>query len=251
MDQVRKHNFLHRIILHLLTCSRDQFGLGQTRSLPGFPRLEMVGEDEARDWNLRITAASIEDEGMYQCQVLSSPHNPPIRSSVARLVVVIPSGPPQIVGSSSLVLAAGQEGQVSCEARGGRPAIQLEWETGMVSVKDMSTKVEKIPGSVTYLTTTLLHIEPSQADDGAVVKCKAFGQGGEPAGTATARLTVQFKPQVVVRLAGNGGSVVEGDAVTAECLVKAQPSASKITWMVEGKPLEGKSSAMMVGCRKV
>ena len=121
----------------------------------------------------------------------------------------------------------------------------------MVSVKDMSTKVEKIPGSVTYLTTTLLHIEPSQADDGAVVKCKAFGQGGEPAGTATARLTVQYKPQVVVRLAGNGGSVVEGDAVTAECLVKAQPSASKITWMVEGKPLEGKSSAMMVGCRKV
>ena len=47
------------------------------------------------------------------------------------------------------------------------------------------------------------------------------------------------------------GSVVEGDAVTAECLVKAQPSASKITWMVDGKPLEGKSSAMMVGCRKV
>ena len=125
MDQVRKHNFLHRIILHLLTCSRDQFGLGQTRSLPGFPRLEMVGEDEARDWNLKITAASIEDEGMYQCQVLSSPHNPPIRSSVARLVVVIPSGPPQIVGSSSLVLAAGQEGQVSCEARGGRPATPL------------------------------------------------------------------------------------------------------------------------------
>ena len=59
----------------------------------------------------------------------------------------------------------------------------------MVSVKDMSTMVEKIPGSVTYLTTTLLHIEPSQADDGAVVKCKAFGQGGELAGTAMARLT--------------------------------------------------------------
>merc|ERR1712130_991637 len=50
-----------------------------------------------------------------QCQVLSSPSSPPIRSSVARLVVVIPSGPPQIVGSSPLVLVAGEEGQVSCE----------------------------------------------------------------------------------------------------------------------------------------
>ena len=156
----------------------------------------MVGEDLARDWNLRITAATIEDEGMYQCQVLSSPSSPPIRSSVARLVVVIPSGPPQIVGSSPLVLVAGQEGQVSCEARGGRPAIQLEWEVGRVSVKDMSTKVEKIAGSVTYLTKTLLHIEPNWEDDGAEVKCKAFGQGGEPAGIASTTLTVQYKPQV-------------------------------------------------------
>ena len=175
---------------------RDQFGLGQTRQLPGFPRLQMVGDDLARDWNLRITAATIEDEGMYQCQVLSSPASPPIRSSVARLVVVIPSGPPQILGSSPLVLVAGEEGQVSCEARGGRPAIQLEWEVGRVSVKDMSTRVEKIAGSVTYLTKTLLHIEPNWEDDGAEVKCKAFGQGGEPAGIASTTLIVQYKPQV-------------------------------------------------------
>ena len=178
---------------------RDQFGLGQTRQLPGFPRLQMVGDDLARDWNLRITAATIEDEGMYQCQVLSSPASPPIRSSVARLVVVIPSGPPQILGSSPLVLVAGEEGQVSCEARGGRPAIQLEWEVGRVSVKDMSTRVEKIAGSVTYLTKTLLHIEPSWEDDGAEVKCKAFGQGGEPAGIASTTLIVQYKPQVQIR----------------------------------------------------
>ena len=156
----------------------------------------MVGDDLVRDWNLMITAATIEDEGMYQCQVLSSPSSPTIRSSVARLVVVIPSGPPQIIGSSSLVLVAGQEGQVLCEAKGGRPAIQLEWETGRVNVKDMSTKVEKIPGSVTYQTRTLLHIEPTFEDDGAEVRCKAFGQGGEPAGIAATTLTVQYKPQV-------------------------------------------------------
>ena len=36
--------FMSAIHLH-----RDQFGLGQTRQLPGFPRLHMVGEDLARD----------------------------------------------------------------------------------------------------------------------------------------------------------------------------------------------------------
>ena len=38
----------------------------------------------------------------------------------------------------------------------------------------------------------------------------------------------------------------EGDAVTAECLVGAQPSATSVQWTLDGKLLEGKSSTMMV-----
>ena len=38
----------------------------------------------------------------------------------------------------------------------------------------------------------------------------------------------------------------EGDAVTAECLIKAQPPATRLAWTLDGKLMEGKSSTMMV-----
>ena len=52
--------------------------------------------------------------------------------------------------------------------------------------------------------------------------------------------------QVSLRLAGNGGAVGEGDAVTAECLVEAQPPPTMVAWTLDGKLMEGKSSTVMV-----
>ena len=53
-----------------------------------------------------------------------------------------------------------------------------------------------------------------------------------------------------MRLAGNGGAVGEGDAVTAECLVEAQPPVNMIAWTLDRKLMEGKSSTMMVSSVK-
>merc|ERR1712106_459687 len=52
-----------------LQWTRDGFGLGTSRSLPGFPRLSMGGEDLRRDWDLVIEEVQVEDEAEYECQV--------------------------------------------------------------------------------------------------------------------------------------------------------------------------------------
>ena len=154
-----------------------------------------VGADPGRDWNLRILAAQIDDEGEYQCQVVAGPAAPALRSSSARLLVAIPSGPPHIAGGPELHLRAGERATVECSARGGRPAVTLDWELGHITVVDMEDRVEKIEGSVTFLTTSVVHVVAKREDDGAEVKCRASGPGQE-VGEASATLRVSYKPEV-------------------------------------------------------
>ena len=129
-------------------------------------------------------------------QVLASPSSLAIRSRSARLVVVIPSGPPHIHGPAVLSLPAGQEAEVKCSARGGRPAVQLDWEVGQLTVTDVKTWVEKIPGSVTFLTTSMLHLVLDKEDSGVEVVCVARSRGLEDE-VARRKIIVTYPPQVI------------------------------------------------------
>ena len=119
----------------VLQWTRDGFGLGQYRSLPGFPRMNMVGEDSSRDWNLEIDPVRLEDQATYQCQVTSKTgSSPPIRSTTARLTVLIPSGPPSITNGSTVTLTEGIENTLVCEAEGGKPAAQVGQNHFLISI---------------------------------------------------------------------------------------------------------------------
>ena len=52
----------------LLQWTKDGFGLGLLRELPGYPRYRMVGEEERGEWGLEINSVSSADDGVYQCQ---------------------------------------------------------------------------------------------------------------------------------------------------------------------------------------
>ena len=54
---------------------------GYYRDLPGFPRYSVLGSDESGVFNLQITAASLEDEAVYECQVGPNGTNKPIRAN--------------------------------------------------------------------------------------------------------------------------------------------------------------------------
>ena len=55
----------------------------------------------------------------------------PIRSGTARLIVLIPSGPPGITNGPSVTLTEGVEANLSCQAEGGKPAAQVR-----ISIRD-------------------------------------------------------------------------------------------------------------------
>ena len=52
----------------VLQWTKDDFGLGTSRSLVGYDRYRMVGDEEST-WNLQIVNASLDDDARFQCQV--------------------------------------------------------------------------------------------------------------------------------------------------------------------------------------
>ena len=50
----------------VLQWTKDDFGLGTSRSLVGYDRYKMVGK-EGSAWNLQVTNATLEDDAKFQC----------------------------------------------------------------------------------------------------------------------------------------------------------------------------------------
>ena len=92
------------------------------RELPGYPRYRMVGEEEQGEWGLQISSVSSGDDGVYQCQVSSQAGDPAIRSGEARLSVMSPPGQPVIQEGEEVIISQGEQLQLTCVSRGGRPA---------------------------------------------------------------------------------------------------------------------------------
>ena len=82
----------------------------------------MVGDEDDGEWGLEISPVESSDDGVYQCQVSSQADDPAIRSGEARLSVMSPPGPPLILQGAELMISQGEELELTCVSRGGRPA---------------------------------------------------------------------------------------------------------------------------------
>ena len=82
----------------------------------------MVGQEEEGEWGLEISSVESSDDGLYQCQVSAQDDDQAIRSGEARLSVMSPPGQPVIVEGEEVMISQGEEVELSCVSRGGRPA---------------------------------------------------------------------------------------------------------------------------------
>jgi len=116
-----------------LQWTRDGFGLGTRRNLPGFPRLYMGGKDMTRDWDLVIEDVEVGDQAVYECQVGH------LRSRT-RLVVNIPStdsviyGPHIVLQPQSVHARQGETVHMSCLAKSHPPPSYTWYKVGDTKV---------------------------------------------------------------------------------------------------------------------
>ena len=100
-----------------------------------------------------------------------------------------------------------------------------------MKIKNIQTKTEKIPGSVTFKTISTLKLEPRKADDGVSVSCFISSTGE----SSSATLTVLYKP--VVKISHDKTDILEGDTVVFNCDSSSKPAGVQFTWLVDSKEM--------------
>ncbi len=68
------------------------------------------------DWNLEIRNVTLEDDGLYDCQILGS------RSPAARLTVFVPPNSSYVRGGTVREVIENQDVALTCVSVGGKPA---------------------------------------------------------------------------------------------------------------------------------
>jgi len=226
-----------------LQWTRDEFGLGQDRSLPGFPRMRMVGQDPAQDWDLEINPVELADEADYQCQVLSTDPAQTIRSNTARLEVRSQCSRPVITGGPVLGLQEGVHTQVQCSCRGARPPARLEWRLAHQGTVAGNTSVIGEVGQLTYRTVSTLEVVGSRERDGGRITCRVAGR---PNTETEIRLSVTFLPRVEILGAGQEAGLKAGGRAMLECRAVARPEVEDWGWRLGGEDVLGDRAHLVI-----
>ena len=225
-----------------LQWTRDGFGLGHERALPGFPNMQMVGRDPDREWHLQIDPVGLSDEGDYQCQVTSGDARHTIRSSTAHLEVSAPCSSPTIAPSKPQ-FTKGLSSVLRCTCGGARPPARLQWQLGGEGWGLGNTSTMEEPGKKTYRTVSVLGLEVSREQDGMEVRCSVAGSTGHE---AVVTLSVNFPPHVEVVGAGKEAGLQVGDQGRWECQASSRPEVERWGWRLAGKEVGEKGQHLVI-----
>uniref|UniRef100_A0AAY4AUH0 NPHS1 adhesion molecule, nephrin n=1 Tax=Denticeps clupeoides TaxID=299321 RepID=A0AAY4AUH0_9TELE len=137
--------------------AKDGLLLGPHRSLPGYPRYSITGEQRRGQYHLMIEKATLGDDSPYECQVGPSETSQAIISRTAWIDVQsnfhpvqshlfsspVPPHPPVIIGLESEEVKAGTVLKLKCLSNGGNPLPMMHWKKNFSTV--MSTRLRLPP----------------------------------------------------------------------------------------------------------
>ena len=228
----------------VLQWTKDDFGLGTSRSLPGYSRMSMVGGDNST-WDLRIENITLEEDGRYQCQVGATATMGPIRSEYAVVTVVSPPPPPELSVTQQIwSVEEGGVAKVECISGGGHPAAMLRWRlNGELVTSGISENVTRMGESKKMVTVSTLTFPVTINLSGSVLVCEAMTVDSTDAThTTQTQLQVDYKPKVT--LSPNKRDYAEGEQLTLECSVDARPEQVTFTWFLGGQEIKEAAGAV-------
>ncbi|XP_035259076.1 nephrin isoform X2 [Anguilla anguilla] len=197
--------------------AKDGLLLGPQRSLPGFPRYSVIGEEKRGQYHLRIEKAALEDDSPYECQVGRSESSGALVSQVAVLTVLIPPSQPVIQAETQEPWVAGKEYTVTCTAPDAKPAAEVTLLKDGVELTNadsvtMSGSVEKLENTEAVVSFTAL-----SSDHGQELVCRAKNPALSHALEASLRMNVYFPPQAPVIQGLDSEEVKAGTVLKLVC----------------------------------
>ncbi|XP_011068278.1 PREDICTED: nephrin-like isoform X1 [Acromyrmex echinatior] len=219
----------------------------QNGEIVGHPRLKLIGDQNAGIFNLKITDASLTDDGEYECQVGRYLRVKPIRAS-AHLIV---TSPPQKVAISNhpkkqiIEVKVGESRRLECIVSAAKPAASIIWYRGNTQIKGGDTTIAAIsiqgdkekPGDtkelLKYDTHGSITIMPTADDNGMDYTCEASHPAipiDRPM-RATITLSVFYPPgPPYIEGYTEGETVQRGQNVELACRSRGGNPQAEIVW---------------------
>ena len=221
----------------VLQWTKDDFGLGASRSLVGYDRYSMPGE-EGSTWDLQVINATLGDDARFQCQVGATEGFGAIRSRYALVEILSLPQPPVITSGPTLVVQEGETGLVQCISQGGKPASVIKWRiNGNIIEEGIEEKVTKMVDGKRTMTVSTLSFLASAENAGDSLECEATNTAFEVVNRIDTKLIVKYKP--IVKVSVDSESIYEGDKIKIICEAEANPSNIEYEWSIEGQQLRG------------
>ncbi|XP_014602359.1 PREDICTED: nephrin isoform X3 [Polistes canadensis] len=237
----------------------------------GHPRLRLIGDQNKGFYNLRITDASLTDDGEYQCQVGPYLRIKPIRANAHLIVISLPqkveiSSQPfkkNLDGNShsnknKIEVKVGESTRLECVVRSAKPAASIVWYRGNVQIKGGDTSIMPIsiegdkemlkPGETTkkllkYDTHGSITIVPTADDDEMDYTCEANHPAipiNRPM-RATIKLSVFYPPGIPYIEGYTEGETVQRDQqVELTCRSRGGNPPAEIVWYRNNKQVTTK-----------
>ena len=220
----------------VLQWTKDGFGLGTSRSLSGYERYKMTGE-EGKTWNLEITNVTLEDDAKYQCQVGATDTVAPIRSNYAAIKVMALPEPPVLTVGKMMVLEDGKIAMIQCISKGGNPASMIKWSlNGQLVTSGIEEKISKMKDARRMITVSTLTFPVTINLSGSELVCEATNQVEDEPSSVKTIIEVEYKPRV--SLSADTEEIFEGDTVRLSCLAKANPDLIEYQWNIGGEEVK-------------
>ncbi|NWS80830.1 NPHN protein, partial [Toxostoma redivivum] len=149
-----------------------------------------------------------------------------------------PPSAPSIQGLPPLV-RAGEELELLCESRGGRPAPSLHWDKGLGRTglywfdgQPLAGAWSELPGGG---ARARLRLSPAPEDDGATLRCRAVTSLPGGGASTSVTLRVMYGPSELALL--GSGAVAEGGEAALSCTSAPSNPPVRLRWWLGGREL--------------
>ncbi|XP_036421159.1 nephrin [Colossoma macropomum] len=216
---------------------KDGLLLGPQRSLPGYPRYSMTGDENRGQYHLQIMDVRLEDDSPYECQVGRSKTSQPIVSRTVWLNVQIPPAEPYIELDSEEPWVEGEEYTVTCIAPDAKPAADVIFYKDGEELTDIESFT--MSGSEDKLLNTHAEVKvrAQRLDNGRLLLCRVKNPASPRALETKMVMNIYFPPQAPVIEGLRSSEVKAGTFLRLTCLSYGGNPLATLHWTKNGEVL--------------
>uniref|UniRef100_A0A672MEJ0 Nephrin-like n=1 Tax=Sinocyclocheilus grahami TaxID=75366 RepID=A0A672MEJ0_SINGR len=216
---------------------KDGLLLGPQRSLPGYPRYSMTGDQQKGQYHLQILNVSLEDDGPYECQVGRSVSSRAIMSRTVWFNVQIPPSQPYIQLESDEPWVEGDEHTVTCIAPDAKPRAEITMFRDGEELTEPDSFT--MSGSQDKLLNTHAEviIRARSSDNARQLTCRVKNPAAPRALETSMTMRVYFPPQAPVIMGLENEEVKAGSFLRVVCMSYGGNPLATLHWTKNGEVL--------------